>query len=99
MSFKFCLLGIFLTINALANNGVDYFENQFIKANEAYKLGKYDTARTLYQEIENNEIHSAELFYNIANCYFKENENAAAILYYERALRLSPADEDVMHNL
>ena len=35
----------------------------------------------------------------MANAYLKMEELAEAILYYNRALRLAPADEDVRHNL
>ena len=35
----------------------------------------------------------------MANAYFKKGDIAHAILYYNRALRLAPADEDIRHNL
>ena len=35
----------------------------------------------------------------MANAYFKQGDTAHAILYYHRALRLDPSDEDVRHNL
>src|SRR6185503_13984117 len=35
----------------------------------------------------------------LGNCYFKIDSVGKCILSYERALKLSPKDEDVLHNL
>ena len=35
----------------------------------------------------------------MANAHFKQEELGKALLYYNRALRLRPADEDIRHNL
>jgi tetratricopeptide (TPR) repeat protein len=42
---------------------------------------------------------SAELDYNIGNAYFKINNIPGAILFFERAHLLKPADEDINYNL
>jgi hypothetical protein len=39
------------------------------------------------------------LDFNIGNAYFKTSNIPGAILFYERALLLKPADEDVQYNL
>ena len=39
------------------------------------------------------------LYYNLANAYFKAGNIGKAILFYHRALQISPADEDIRHNL
>ena len=39
------------------------------------------------------------MYYNLANALFKSGQTGGAILYYNRALRLSPGDEDIRHNL
>ena len=62
-------------------------------ANAAYN------ALTNYKIIADKGLESAPLYYNMANAYFKKSELARAILYYHRALRLAPADEDIRHNL
>jgi hypothetical protein len=44
-------------------------------------------------------VRSANLDYNIGNAAFKINNIPEAILFYERALLLIPADEDIQYNL
>ena len=39
--------------------------------------------------IEEQGMESDELFFNIANCYYKMNKVAPAIYYYEKALLIS----------
>lgn len=68
-------------------------------ANAAYNSGDYAAALHYYDAIESEGLHSAALYYNMANAYFKMEELAESILYYNRALRLAPADEDIRHNL
>lgn len=69
-----------------------------IRAHEAYASGKYAEALALYDSVA-NDYSSTTLFYNIGNCHFKLGDVPHAILNYERALRLSPGDEDVQANL
>lgn len=69
------------------------------QANAAYNSGDYTSALKLYEAIQTEGLHSAALYYNMANAYFKMDELAESILYYNRALRLAPADEDIRHNL
>ncbi|MBU0970185.1 MAG: tetratricopeptide repeat protein, partial [Proteobacteria bacterium] len=44
-------------------------------------------------------VVNPDLFYNIGNAYLKANDLGQAILWYERAKRLSPADPDLLFNL
>lgn len=74
-------------------------EARFREANERYQQGEYEKAITAYQSIEQQGLESAELYYNLGNAYFKQGDLPHAILYYERAKRLAPGDEDILHNL
>lgn len=69
------------------------------RANDSYAAGEYDVALADYEAILNQGKYSAVLYYNLANTYFKLDQLGKAILYYNRALRLSPTDEDIRHNL
>ncbi|MGL4363667.1 MAG: tetratricopeptide repeat protein [Bacteroidales bacterium] len=69
------------------------------QANIFYTQGKFAEATDLFEEIEKKGICNALLFYNMGNSFFKQNEIAKSILYYERALRLAPHDEDTQYNL
>ena len=69
------------------------------QANEAYKEGKYELADSLYTEVMNKEGVSSALYYNLGNAKYKQGEIAYAILYYEKALKVSPDNEDAKYNL
>ena len=71
----------------------------FDRANKFYNEGNYQGAVANYLEILNNGEHSAELYYNLANSYYKLNEVGPSIYYYEKALLLSPEDTDIINNL
>lgn len=67
--------------------------------NNAYNEGLYDSALNVYSLIEKENLESGELYYNIGNTYFKKNEISSAILYYEKAKKISPNNEDIDYNL
>ena len=69
------------------------------QASEAFAAGQWQTALDNYLSIGQEDLESADLFYNIGNCYFKLEDNAHAILYYERALKLNPSHADAANNL
>lgn len=71
----------------------------FNRANDFYNSGDYNSAISTYKEIIESGLHSAELYYNLANCYYKLNKVAPSIYYYEKALLLNPNDTDLLNNL
>lgn len=74
-------------------------EKLFQEANDLYKVGKYEEAIELYEKIENEDVVSSELYYNLGNCYYKLNNIAATIYNYEKALLIDPLNEDAANNL
>ena len=68
-------------------------------ANSMYKDKKYDIAIEAYQKLISQGYKTTEVYYNLANAYYKTDQFSSAILFYERALRLSPSDEDSRFNL
>lgn len=85
----------------------DIVENSFSgsesEAEAAYKQNNFTESIKLYEsEIGKNKQvkkESPELYYNLGNAYFRDNQIAKAILNYERALLLDPSDSDIRHNL
>lgn len=75
------------------------YNTAFEKANELYNSGDFDSAVSQYEGILKANLHSAELYYNLANSYYKLNKVAPSIYYYEKALLLSPHDKDILNNL
>lgn len=72
----------------------------FLKqGNQFYQKQQYDKAIQSYSKVLNEGYESAELYYNIGNAYYRQGNLGFAILNYERALKLSPGDEDIRHNL
>jgi tetratricopeptide (TPR) repeat protein len=74
-------------------------DDKFNAGTEFYKSGNYQEALNIWTEIYNAGYRSAVLNYNIGNAYFKLNNTPGAILFYERAHLLKPADEDIRYNL
>jgi tetratricopeptide (TPR) repeat protein len=71
----------------------------FEEANEAYANGDFETAISKYEKILENGETSAAVYYNLGNAHYKLNNVAPSIFYYEKALQLNPADEDVQNNI
>lgn len=69
------------------------------QANIAYQKSDYSSAINLYGELVRTGKISTELYFNLGNAYFKSDSLAKAILFYERAKKLSPDDEDIRVNL
>ena len=66
----------------------------------AYNSGMYGMALEYYRYVlDTLNLESAALYYNMGNASFKRNDLASAILYYEKALKLAPNDEDLIFNL
>lgn len=68
-------------------------------ANTAYINGDFHEAAAAYELILDMGLSSVKLYYNLANACFKEEQLGKAILYYHRALRLAPGNDDIRHNL
>jgi tetratricopeptide (TPR) repeat protein len=69
------------------------------KANKAYADGFYANAAELYKSIITAGYESVDLYYNLGNACYKQNDFTSSILYYEKALKLDPGNEDVNFNL
>ena len=87
---------IFLTISFIGGAQVS---ESFERGNQFYNTGSYEKAISEYKSILSANLHSASLYYNLANCYYKLNEVALSVYYYEKALLLDPASKDIKINL
>ena len=75
-------------------------QNTFEKGNALYQKGEYQEAIETYEAIiKQNKQHSAELYFNLGNCYYKLNKAAPSIYNYEKALVLKPNDPETLNNL
>lgn len=77
----------------------DYIDSLWNAANTAYTEGRWSDAAADYSMIVDSGLESARLYCNMGNAYFKDDNVPAAILYYERALKLDPSYADARFNL
>ena len=78
--------------------GQEDYNKAFENANTAYNVGQFEKAILLYKEILDSGEHSAALYFNIANCYYRLNNVGESIFFFEKAKQLSPIDEDIKIN-
>ncbi|MBI5266282.1 MAG: tetratricopeptide repeat protein [candidate division Zixibacteria bacterium] len=74
-------------------------QTDFNRANQLFQEKSYDSALAVYSSIEAQGLESAELYFNMGNAYFKKGDLGHAVLYYLRAKRLNPGDDDIAANL
>ena len=65
----------------------------------AYGDARWQDAADAWTQIAGAGLESASLYYNIGNAFYKGGDNAHAILWYERALKVDPSYEDARVNL
>ncbi len=99
-------IALFGLIIALCASGVCHaqltsvsYDNWFEDGNAAYNDGNYEQALNFYNSIVESGMESADLYYNMGNTYYKMKGYPKAILYYEKALKLDPSNEDIRTNL
>lgn len=74
-------------------------DSNFEKATTAYNEGAFEKAIDLYTAILEDGQHSAALYYNLGNSYYKLNDIPNSIYFYEKALLLDPKDPEILNNL
>ncbi|HTI58615.1 tetratricopeptide repeat protein [Mucilaginibacter sp.] len=72
---------------------------RFLQANALYGKGQYSAAAKEYKKLMDDGYASAALYFNAGNASYKNGDIASAILYYEKARKLSPGDDDINFNL
>ncbi|MCW8822564.1 MAG: tetratricopeptide repeat protein, partial [Ignavibacteriaceae bacterium] len=93
----FVLFIIFFSINNLSF--ARDVNSSMQQAGENYRNAEYDKAINIYEQLISEGYKGTSLYYNLANSYYRIGKLGYAILNYERALKISPSDEDVKHNL
>lgn len=67
----------------------------FSRANQLYEAKKYQKALEIYQAIEKSEVRSSNLYLNIANSEAHLGDYGTALLYYEKAKKVSRSSENI----
>lgn len=79
--------------------GDDKENDLFKKGNQQYAKAQYQQAAQTYQQLLKEGYASASLYFNTGNAFYKLDDMASAILYYEKAHKLAPNDKDININL
>src|SRR3990172_11618813 len=92
---------VILTLAALTGISASFAseETSFQQGNEYFRQKQYDKAIETYNLLVQSGFEGTSLFYNLGNSYYRIGKIGYSILYYEKALKLSPTDEDIKHNL
>jgi len=89
------ILTFLLSTVTMAQNNNALFE----QGNKLYNDGNYIEAIEKYKTILDNGKQSAAVYFNLGNAYYKLNNVAPSIYYYEKALKLAPHDKDILNNI
>ncbi len=95
------LLIIFgLLVFSLSVTGQTAYQESLVEqANQLYNAAEYKEAVSQYESVISSGFESASLYFNLGNAFFKLNEIPSAILFYEKAFKLDPTNEDIRFNL
>jgi pentatricopeptide repeat protein len=94
-SFYLIIALTLFSVLAFAQN----IDGQMQQAGAFYRNGEFDKAIKIYEELRSDGFEGTSLYFNLANSYYRIGKLGYAILNYERALKISPSDDDVKHNL
>ncbi|MBQ9295258.1 MAG: tetratricopeptide repeat protein [Bacteroidaceae bacterium] len=67
-------------------------------ADSAYVQGNYEKAVKLYGKLA-EQTPTADVCYNLGCAYYRIDDIAHSVLWFERALKLDPSNKDVLFNL
>lgn len=67
-------------------------------ADSAYARADYETAVKLYSQLTEQGL-TTDVCYNLGCAYYRLDDIAHSVLWFERALKLSPSDKEVLFNL
>lgn len=71
----------------------------FVDAVRDYKAGRFEAAAQGFEIIAGSGVVNPYLCYNIGNAHLRAGSLGKAVLWYERAARLSPENPDIRFNL
>lgn len=91
-------LMIFFIVSTLSLKAQAPASPLFEEGNTAYNNGDFFKAVTLYEQTLLTGKHSASLYFNLGNAYYRLNKVAESIYNYEKARQLDPENEDFKVN-
>ncbi len=92
---KYIYIVIFFALNLVSVASNDLLQ----RAEKAYDSKKYTEAIDAYEKLVDQGYKSYQLYFNLGNAYYRNNELGKAIYYYELSRKIEPNDEDTRINL
>ena len=74
-------------------------DSLFSKGVKEYQHENYVVSARDFQQLYDLGYKNFEVCYNLGNSYYKINDMSSAILYYERAQKIMPNNQDVINNI
>jgi len=68
----------------------------FSGGNEAFFRGDFAAAIGHYEQLVDAGVRDPDVYFNLATAYARHHDLGHAILYFERASRLSSSDDDIV---
>lgn len=95
------ILIILLAILSISTLFADNLEREMIFKSgiSSFVAEDYDRSIDIFQRLISQGEISWELYYNLANAYYRRGELGNAIRYWEKAKVLSPGQDDIIYNL
>ena len=71
----------------------------FSAGNQAYLDGDYPGAVEAYRKVLEGGVQHPDLYFNLANAYYRSGQRGLAVLFYEKTLAMDPSDDAAASNL
>jgi len=75
------------------------FDQNFNEANNYYNDSKYLESIKIYESILAGGWESSNLYYNLGNSYFRQNQIGQSVWAYNKALKMDPRNKDLIKNI
>jgi hypothetical protein len=93
-------LAVVVTLGLVAGRArADRLDDAWKSGNDAYLRGDYAAAVTAYEQLDRQQVVSAELAFHLGNAYYRKGQLGPAIWSWERAVSLDPDQDDARYNL
>ncbi len=83
----------------ILSNSVAFAQTLAQQADSAYNHEDYRLAIELYNQAIATNGPGTDVYYNLGNAYFRNENPGKAVVAYERALRIDPTNSDARNNL
>lgn len=88
-----------LAASQVMSGAVQSDQRAMSAANQLVTAGHFEQASVIYQQLLDQGVEDAAVYYNLGNVAMLQKYPARALALYEQAAELSPRDADIRHNL